>query len=331
MQDIAAELITELKALRKGRGIDDGDLRHRAGPTLCLVLDVDDDASAADIRAAARDWLTESAARLPADLALAVLAAFGLHQDARHRFYKDRMAWLAGKLGRDGRTAQRRVDEACTQLAGFAAAAARHRRAGAPPSENTPWHTQRLSTTVVLDGVCPEIIERRRIVSHRDGLATIDLAVTITAPPSAPLGTAADSTDLGVDLLWGGTLIRTVMESSRRIGFALELPEPLAEAQQAEFALRFRILDSKVFRPHYVCVPRYRCDRFDLRVRFDRERPPLGVWRLNSAFQNDVDDPVEVGDAVPLDRAAEVHVRFDDLKPGFAYGARWEPNTRSLR
>ncbi|HEX5405680.1 MAG TPA: hypothetical protein VFX16_25675, partial [Pseudonocardiaceae bacterium] len=185
---------------------------------------------------------------------------------------------------------------------------------------DSPWHTQRLNTTVVLDGASPEIVERRRIVSHQDGLTLVDLAVTVSAAD----GSVAESTDLGVDVLWGGTLVRTLMESSHGIGIALELAEPLAQAQHAEFAVRYRILDDKPIRPHHVCVPRYRCDRFDLRVRFGRDQPPRAVWRLTGAFQNDIDDPAEVGEIVAVDGAGEVHVRFDDLKPGFAYGARWE-------
>jgi hypothetical protein len=326
MQDIAAELITALKVLRKGRGVDDHDLRQRLGSTLSMVLGIEADTPASDIRTAVRDWLIGLAEQLPADLKLSVLAAFGLHQDARHRFYRDRMEWLAGELKRDARTAQRRVDEAGVQLAGLAAEAYRDREIRALPAEATPWHTHRLTTTVVLDGGAPEIFEWRRIVCHQAGLTAIDHAVTITASPSAPEGTAAESTDLGIDVLSGGRLVRTVMESSRRIGFALALPKPLAEGEQAEFVLRFRIPASKAVRPHFVCVPKYRCDRFDLRVRFDLDRPPLEVWRLTSAFQNDIDDPIEVGEAIAVDAAGEVQVRFDDLKPGFAYGARWAPN-----
>ncbi|HEX5406934.1 MAG TPA: hypothetical protein VFX16_32060, partial [Pseudonocardiaceae bacterium] len=104
MRDIAAELINELKVLRRGRGIENGALEQRVGPTLYFVLGVRPDASAAELRTAVRDWLTELAAQLPADLTLAVHAAFGLREDVRQRFYQDRVAWLAGYLGRDGRT-----------------------------------------------------------------------------------------------------------------------------------------------------------------------------------------------------------------------------------
>lgn len=319
MTDFKAELINELKTLRKGRGIADRELRQRTGPALLFVLDLGTDPSATDVRTAVRDWLTSTSAQLPDDLRLAVLAAFGLHPEAPSRFYTDRVAWLARQFKRDKRTAQRRIDEASTHLAELAVTAARNRETKDEPVP-TPWHTASLHTFVVLDGPAPEVIESRRIVSDRDGLATVDLAVTVDAPHG---DTVVEPAELSVDVLYGGTLVRRKMESSRRIGFAIELPAPLGKDQSAEFTMRFRVPDGMGSLPNYVCVPRYRCDRFDLRVRFGRGQPPRHVRRLTGAFQNDVDDPAEIGEPVRLDDAGELRVTFDDLKPGFAYGARW--------
>jgi hypothetical protein len=189
------------------------------------------------------------------------------------------------------------------------------------------WHTERLCTMVVLDGAGPEIIESRRIVAHRDDVGLIDLAVTITAPPSPSEAGFAVSSDLSVDILTGGTLVRTAQEATRRLGLSLQLASPLARDEHADFTLRYRLPDGKVTRPHYVCVSRYRCDRFELSVRFGDDRRPTGAVRLASAFQADIIDPAAVGETVPVDAAGEVHVSFDDLKPGFAYGVRWNGGT----
>jgi hypothetical protein len=75
--------------------------------------------------------------------------------------------------------------------------------------------------------------------------------------------------------------------------------------------------------PHYVCVPKHRCDMFDLRVRFDLEKMPEHIWRLVDAFQRDVDDPAPSGEILPPDAAGEVHTMFRQLTPGRAYGIRW--------
>jgi hypothetical protein len=323
MQDLKAELIGELKNLRKGRGIDDEELADRVGPALRSVLAIDGAVSLPDLRAAVGNLLTDGAEQLPGDLKLALLVAFGLHPGTRHRFYTQRIEGLAEALQREERTAKRRVDEACRQFADIAVASAYRIRL--PVVEDIAWHTARLATIVVLDGAAPEIIESRRIVAHRDGVHLIDLAVTITAPPSPSDATFAMSSDLSVDVLTGGTLVRTAREAARRLGLALQLPRALAQDEHADFTLRYRLPEGKATRPHYVCVSRYRCDRFDLAVRFGDDRRPTEVVRLASAFQNDIIDPVAVGEAVPLDDAGEIHVTFDDLKPGFAYGVRWGP------
>jgi hypothetical protein len=323
MQDLKAELIGELKNLRKGRGIDDEELADRVGPALRSVLAIDGAVPLPDLRAAVGNLLTDGAEQLPGDLKLALLVAFGLHPGTRHRFYTQRIEGLAEALQREERTAKRRVDEACRQFADIAVASAYRIRL--PVVEDIAWHTARLATIVVLDGAAPEIIESRRIVAHRDGVHLIDLAVTITAPPSPSDATFAMSSDLSVDVLTGGTLVRTAREAARRLGLALQLPRPLAQDEHADFTLRYRLPEGKATRPHYVCVSRYRCDRFDLAVRFGDDRRPTEVVRLASAFQNDIIDPAAVGEAVPLDDAGEIHVTFDDLKPGFAYGVRWGP------
>lgn len=321
MNDIVAELISELKTLRKGRGIGDRDVRHRAGPALRDALDVSTDATGSDIRAAAKDWLTALAGQLPEDLRLAVLVAFGVHPDAPSRFYTERVAWLAGQIHRDERTAQRRIDEASAQLADLAVTAARKHRDPDCPVGTTPWHTESLTAYVVLDGPVPEIIESRRIVSNGDGLTVVDLAVTLPTPPVGEVVGGA----LGVDVLSGGTMVRTAMESSRRIGFAVELPAPLGRDRRTELTVRFRVLDTALFQPYYVCLPRHRCDHLDLRVRFGRDRLPRQVWRVAGVFQSDIDDPNGTGDPIGPDDAGELAVTFDDLTPGFGYGARWSP------
>jgi hypothetical protein len=70
-------------------------------------------------------------------------------------------------------------------------------------------------------------------------------------------------------------------------------------------------------------VPRRRCDLFDLRICFGSGHPPRTVWPLSSVYQRDVDEAVHSGQAIALDAAGELHVRFRDLTRGLAYGVRW--------
>src|SRR5437763_6082513 len=102
--------VRELNELRRGRGLDAADLHQRIGPCLreaCGITGADQP-SAARLKLVLR--LTELCGRLPADLRLAALAAFGLHEEAAGEFLDRRISWLASVLDRDPRTARRRID-----------------------------------------------------------------------------------------------------------------------------------------------------------------------------------------------------------------------------
>jgi hypothetical protein len=144
--------------------------------------------------------------------------------------------------------------------------------------------------------------------------------MTLTSPPDRGQQAAAD--ELSLDVFFGGRLIQKRLESTDRFGFVLELPNPLNRESKHDFALRYRVLNGHM-QPHYVCVPKHRCDVFDLHVRFHPDKLPATVWRLTDAFQRDVDDPTPTGEILTPDSAGEVHITFRRLTPGLAYGLRW--------
>jgi hypothetical protein len=317
------QLVGELKALRKGRGLLATSIVHRLNPALRSVTGVLDSDKPTDIRRKISEHLRRWAADLPEDLRLAVLIAFALAEDGRKPYYKDRVQLVAKQLGRDERTARRRIDEGIVRLAEVAIAglAAAEDRSIEP---NAGWHTQELRVTLALDQPTPEAFEFRRIMADRDRLEYVDLALTLTAPPSRNGTVRTD--DLEIDIFHGGRLAKREMESADRFGFRLMLPEPLKRDETHDIGLRFRVREDRPMQPHYMCVPRNRCVQFDLRVRFDLERLPDRIWRLDSTFQRDIDDPVPTGQALPVDPAGEVHTRFHELTPGLAYGVRWTPD-----
>jgi hypothetical protein len=320
MDDIGAELVRELKTLRKGRGLFVRQIGERVGPALRRVCAVAEGDGPNDIRTKVAERLKSLASALPEDLGLAVMAAFAIHQDARRPLYQERVRWLADKIGRDERTARRRIDEGIDRLAELATGAATDREV---ISTRMPsWHTEELHVTVVLDQDPPEWFERRRVVADHDDVPELDLAFTATAPSDQPRHDVQRRLD--VDVLYGGTLVRRRKESTDRFGFALALPRKLERGEKHEFALRLRVPEDQVVAPHFVSVPRHRCDVFHLRVRFGLDRRPQRIWRIDAAFQRDIDDPASRGEAIPLDSAGEIHVTFHDLRPGMAYGARWE-------
>lgn len=315
-----AELVRELKTLRKGRALFVRQIGDRVGPVLSQVCGVTADDSSAEVRKKVADRLEGLAAQLPADLGLAVLAAFAIHRDAMHPFYQDRVRWLAAQLIRDQRTARRRIDEGIERLAELAATPGTGR--GGAEAGPPRWHIEMLKVALLVNRDAAEALEFRRIVADQDDLDELDLSLTLTVAAGQRRPVSPDS--LHVDVIYGGILVPRARESTDRLGFVLELPKRLDRFAKHEFALRYRPQDGQPMQPHYACVLKNRCDLFELRARFDRNRPPRQIWRLTGAFQRDLDDPLQRGDALFLDPAGELCVTFQNPTPGLAYGIRWE-------
>ncbi|WP_410620439.1 hypothetical protein [Amycolatopsis sp. cmx-8-4] len=313
----AAEVVGELKILRKGRGIFTTPLGDRVGPALREICGIFEDDDQAVLQRKLSGRLVPLVEALPEDLKIVLLAAFALHESARKPFYQERVRWAATTLQRDDRTVRRRIDEGIEQIAAMAVKVAEPDPGPRYPSRS--WHTEELRVALTLGDPSAEAFEFRRVVADADEITELDLALTLSA--AAKSGESVHESDLEVDVFHGGVLTSRAMESSDRIGLALRLPEPLRRGEQHEIALRFR---ASIREPHYVCVPRHPCDLFDLHVKFGA-RVPEHIVLLEKAFQEDARDTSRRGTLLKADDSGEVHVRFRHLAPGFAYGIRWEP------
>lgn len=314
-------LMAELKILRRGRGVHAPEIGDRVGPALRDVCGIVRDDTPAVVRQKVADRLVVLADRLPDDLKVAVLAAFGLADGARHQFYRERIRWAGVQLDRDDRTVRRRIDDGIVQLAQAAVAEVAERPAVGEAGPSTEWRTDTLRALLNLEREAPEAFEFRRIVSERDDLREIDLSVTLTAGPDGSTNAPAA---LAIDVLYGGRLVRRRMETARRYGLSLWLPRPLARDEPHDFALRFTLPGGEPMRPHFVCVTRQACELLEVRVKFDEKRPPHAVWKLNRVFQDDLDDPASRGDEIPVDPVGELRMDFRQPTPGFAYGVQWD-------
>jgi hypothetical protein len=318
MVALPAELSAELKTLRKGRGIDVPRIGERVGTALREVCGIETTDSAGEIRRKLATRLEALAGQLPIDLRVSVLVALAIHPEARLPFYQERIRWVARYLKRDERTARRRVDDGIQQLAEIAAAPAE------PVDDETGtaspgWRVEELRSILLLDQPGQELIELRKIVVEREALDTLELSFTLPRGRDKP-----DSPhELGVQILYGGTLMWGPAESSERFGFMLQLPRRLERRETYEFGIRFAVPEGQPVRPHYTCVSKHVYDSFDLRVRFDRENLPQEIRKVEDAFQRDVDDPMLGGDVIVPDPAGEINVHFRHLTPGLAYGVRW--------
>lgn len=313
------DFLQELKTLRKGRGVTAPGLNDHLGPHLRELSGITDGDSPGARRAKVIATLDQLAAALPDDLSLAVRAALGLHQDARQPFLADRVQWLAEQIDRDVRTARRRVDQGLASMAEQAAVPPPAELPAVGDQDDNRWFIREFKAVVLLDGPAPEAIDQRTVVSQVDGLERVDALITIPRDATSRGG----ANNLEVEVLYGATIESRERVTSSRFRYQLRLPRTLSAGDVHEYALRFRLPPDQPMRPHYVYTTLRRCDRFDLRVRFDRDRVPEGVWRVSEAYPRDLDDGVAGWEPVAVDSSAEVHVTFTQLKLGLGYGALW--------
>ncbi len=298
------ELLDELKKLRKGRGIFAVDIERRVGPTLRGVAGINSDDGPAEVRNKIARRLHNLVRALPDDLRLAALTAFAIASDARQPLYKDRVALTASRIGRDPRTARRRMDDAIVQLAQVASARP-DQPAGFVAPATTDWYFAELVVSLILDRDRPEIIERGRVVAEADDVTEVSLhADRMLGYP------VADHVIVDREVSYGGSLDKHRPADRERT--PLVLARRLARGRPHEYEVQERILSRRALRPELVFVPSVRCDRFVLRVRFPRADPPIEVRRLGGTSER-----------VAVDAFGELEVEFRDLSAGREYGVRW--------
>lgn len=319
MRTASTGLAGELRSLRRGRGILVERISERAGPALRNACGVDGDDPPARIRTKIALNLRASIGELPDDLRDLMLTAFAISADARHPRYQDRVGQAALRLKKGERTVRRRIDEGISLLAEIMGG--RPAPDAVDDRHDPGWHTAELHTLLNLQLPVPEAFELRRVVAEREGLRRLDLAHTVATPLRRDDPEFVPEPD--IDVFSGGTLVGVRRESAERVGFELELPRPLRIGEVHEYALRFRLREGRQPRPRFVCVPRYRCDRYRLRVRFGPGRPPAAVWRLRGAFPSELDAPPKTIDWTTVDSSGEVFADFRNLGAGLAYGFRW--------
>ncbi len=310
--------VRELNELRRGRGLDATDLHQRIGPCLreaCRIAEADSPAAA---RHKLVLRLTELCGRLPADLRLAALAALGLHEEAAGEFLDRRISWLAGMLDRDPRTARRRIDLAFRRLDELLGEPSQgrdlHPLAG--------WYVESMKVMLRFDRELPDLQEERRIVAEVDELDELVLSFSVPAVPGTD-----PVPDITADVLFGGEIVEAKQVSASHAQFVMRLPSPLRLGQRHEYGIRFTPRRTSL-RPYYALTPLRRCEEFSVRVRFDRADPPARVWRLNGVPGRVVDDGVDSGDALTVNRVGEVGLEFHELHQGLSYGLQWSFDPR---
>lgn len=287
-------------------------LSDRLGPTLRSMAGIESGGNAEDVRIRVIRFLEDLAVNLPEDLRTAFAAALALREDVRFRFLDERMEWLADRLHRDVRTARRRADEAIRLV---------DASASSPVSEYgdyTGWHLARLCTLLLLDRAAPLAIEKRTLVAARDDLAEISIATSIPVPRGASVPGAVAQ----VEVLYGGSLIKSTWPTATYLRYAIRLPQPLRHGQSHEVGVAITTPHDQPFNPRYAIQPLRRCDEFDLRIRFGAARP-RNVWGIAGLPRGMVEDFADPDALLRPDATGDIHLRYQHLQMGRVYGARW--------
>jgi hypothetical protein len=310
----------ELAALRKGAGIEDPALARRIGPYLRELASLNGPPrDSAALRRQLRAELGACAARLPDELQMAVTAGLALSDTSRQGKLIGRRLWLAKELSVSERTAQRRIDDGEERLAEEIALELRTSR-GRTATTPTGWYLERLRVVIQLDGEVLESIEDRCIIATRPQLRDVMAWVVVPGDRPGRSGPAPV-----VKVLRGGRLLRTEQRSPGKYVSLIRLDEPLAAGQRAEYGLKLTLSDPAAARPHYLFVPEYPCEAFDLTVRFDPARPPAWVRRVEGEQVRVFDATVPPARSLPLSDSGEVRATFTQLRLNLGYGLQWQP------
>jgi hypothetical protein len=315
-EDLTKRVTDEIRTLRKGRGLQAGDLDSRLGP---LLAELAGDGDAAVRRKNLMAAISRCTAQLSGEYRVAVEASLALSRETRQEpFFTKRVTWLAGHLDREYRTALRRIGQAELRLAELIATELRDRR-GRIPASAEGFYVDELRTLLRLDTEILVSEEDRRIVSTREDLT--EVTVLLDLPREAnELGA-----DLQAEIRYGGHLLRKQQPSRNRFKFVLRLPEPLQPGQVHSYGLSLRMPRRMLRLPHYLVTPECQYNRFDLRIRFDPERLPAWIRRVEGETVRQFEDARPPARPLVPDAAGEVSQEFSGLTMFLGYGIQWKP------
>jgi len=321
----AGLIAAEIRQLRRGRGVHARNLDLRLGPHLRELANASTGGGggadgAGSIRQALITVLGNAMNGLPEDLRTAIGASLGLNAETlRMIHFKDRVSWLAGRIGRLDRTAVRRIGEAERLLAEQLAAELRRRR-GRLATSPDGWYLDEFRTLLRMDTASPESYEDRRIVATRDGLREVMAWLDL------PGNSDGQEPALAVEVMYGGRLVRREEPSGSRIQLMLRLPNELRAGQAHEFGLILRMRPGRTMRPHYIFTPECLCKAFALRIRFAPDRQPQWIRRVAGETVRQFDNAGRNGaELIALDDAGELSLRFEQPTRYLGYGAQWQP------
>jgi hypothetical protein len=315
-RELTGRVADEIHRLRKGHGLQAGDLDARLGP---LMRELAGDASMAARRKMLVAEIDRLSAELPGEFRTAIRASLALSAETIDEpHFTSRVSWLASQIHHENRTALRRIERAEQRLAELIAAEIQRRR-GRGQAAPEGWYIKELKTVLRLDAGIIESEEDRRIVATRENLTEV----------MAWMDMPGEADQLGADLQarirYGGSLLKQEKPSPGHFKFVVRLPEPLLAGDEHRYGLMLRMPWHMLRLPHYLVVPECKCEKFDLTIRFDPQRLPPWIRRVEGETVRTFENPRRTSDLLVPDAAGEVRQEFSDLSLYLGYGIQWEP------
>jgi hypothetical protein len=314
--ELTGRVAEEIRRLRKGHGLQAGDLDARLGP---LLRELAGDARMAARRKVLTAEIERLSAELPGDFRMATRASLALSAETIDEpHFTKRVGWLASRIHHENRTALRRIERAEQRLAELIAAEIQRRR-GRVPAAPEGWYIAKLKTVLRLDAGIIESEEDRCIVATRENLT--EVMAWMDLPGDADQRGA----DLQARIRYGGSLLQQERPSPGHFKFVVRLPEPLQAGDEHRYGLMLRMPRQMLRLPHYLVVPECKCEKFNLTIRFDSQRLPRWIRRVEGETVRTFENPRRAGDLLVPDAAGEIHQEFSDLSLYLGYGIQWEP------
>jgi hypothetical protein len=314
--ELTGRVADEIRRLRKGHGLQVGDLDARLGP---LMRELAGDASVAARRKVLIAEIERLSAELPGDFRTAIRASLALSAETIDEpHFTKRVSWLASHIHHENRTALRRIERAEQRLAELVAAEIQHRR-GRFPAAPEGWYIKELKTIFRLDAGIIESEEDRHIVATRENLTEVMAWMDLPGDADQP------GADLQAGVRYGGSLLKQEQPSPGHFRFAVRLPGPLVAGEEHRYGLMLRMPRHMLRLPHYLVVPECKCERFGLTIRFDPRRLPRWIRRVEGETVRTFENPRRAGDLLVPDAAGEIYQEFSDLSLHLGYGIQWEP------
>ncbi|MFG1640175.1 hypothetical protein ACGFMK_07800 [Amycolatopsis sp. NPDC049252] len=308
------EIVRELNELRRGRGIFATDIAQRTGRLLRQFCEIQSTEPDRQVREKLIQAITSLTTTLPDDLQLAALTALGLEENAPEESLEQRLSWLAEALGREPRTARRRVDLAFRTMAEEIVARMNSPSAGYTAEQ---WHTESVRGIFRLDLESPTLTETRQIVSMTDGLEEIQL------PATAPRRTPSQKDHVHAEFIYGGRILGRKQVSPSHMVLSVELAKPLQLGERYEYCIQYTMLSPELMHPYYFLTPLRRTNFFSARVKFAPDRLPGNLWAVTGVPPRAAEEINSEDVPVTIDRIGEAAVDFHALKQGLTYGLRW--------